>query len=145
MIWGPLQANALSLQPCTIGSNVPIWSSRIVSFYGHMYLSQQCYLPKQEHLQCDQIGQFFKVFVRNFTLKVAQTYWDFLDFFKKHHFLILNCGGYFLGNFFKSLGYFLFQNLVTLNICLVIRRRVNFRFVKQLFTGDNFRQLVFAP
>ena len=55
--------------------------------------------------QCDQIGQFFKVLGNNFAYKSSQkrlvTFWAI----SKRIILWKNCFFYYLGNFWKHLGY----------------------------------------
>ena len=64
--------------------------------------------------QSDKIGQFLKFFATKFLAKEAQMMANFLGNFEKPHSYEKNCIGYFLGNFWNKLGYFLLQHLVTL-------------------------------
>ena len=65
--------------------------------------------------QCDQIVHFLMFLVKNFLTKVAQMIGNILGNFKTS-LLYKNCCCYFLGIFWKHLGYFLLQLLVTLDI-----------------------------
>ena len=56
----------------------------------------------------------------NFLTKVSQIFYDFLGFFKIHYFLSKNWCGNFLDRFWKYLGYFWFQHLVTLQRATVM-------------------------
>ena len=64
--------------------------------------------------QCDQIVRFLKILCVKFSLKSSpNVYSDFLGFLK-HHFSRKNAVATFLGNFWKTFGYVLFQHMVTL-------------------------------
>ena len=64
--------------------------------------------------QCDQIGRFLKILADKFSFKRSQNILSVLGLFWKQHFLSKKCCGYFLGNFWWYLGYFLVQRLVAL-------------------------------
>ena len=65
--------------------------------------------------QCGQIGRFFKVLVNKFSYKSRPNILGhFLGYSDKRHFKVKNCCDYYLGNFWKNLGYFLLLRLVTL-------------------------------
>ena len=53
--------------------------------------------------------------VTHFITKVAQIVGEFWGSYENHDFLNKTGEATFLGNFWKNLGYFLFQHLVTLN------------------------------
>ena len=59
---------------------------------------------ESNNLKCDQIWRFFKFLVKNILTKVAQIF----GYFDKHYFFK------FFAKFWKHMGYFLFQHLVTL-------------------------------
>ena len=58
------------------------------------------------------MGLFLKVLGDNFLTKVVQILDNYL---LRHILLVKNSLSYFLGNFCMNLGYFLFQQMVTLN------------------------------
>ena len=64
---------------------------------------------------------FLYFLVTNFARKEAQISHLVLGYFEKHHFLIKTVVAIF-GHFWKSLGYFLFQHLVTVDLltCFII-------------------------
>ena len=62
------------------------------------------------YLQCDQIVRILKLMSTYFLTKVAQIFGDFWGYFGKH-FLYVKTD---VANFWSSLGYILFQHLVTL-------------------------------
>ena len=65
--------------------------------------------------QCDQIGRFLKV--RGCKVPCAKVAQIFINIFRllcKMAFFMLNWCGYFLGSFWRKLGCFLLQHLVTL-------------------------------
>ena len=64
--------------------------------------------------QCDQIWRFLKVFGDRFSYKSSSNVCWIFGLFWKHPFSSINCCIYLLGNFWKLLGYFIFQHLVTL-------------------------------
>ena len=64
--------------------------------------------------QCDQIGRFLKVFGNKFSLISSTNVWRLFGLFEHRRFLSKNCCGYFLEYFWKNLGEFSFQHLVTL-------------------------------
>ena len=63
--------------------------------------------------QCDQIGRFLIVLGDKFFWKVAQISLHFWGYFKNNHFLIKTVVATFW-QLLKSLGYFRFQDMVTL-------------------------------
>ena len=69
---------------------------------------------EQDWNQCDQIGRFFMTI---FLTKVAQIFCDILASLQTHHFLSKNCCCccFFWDNFWKKLGYFIFQHLIRTN------------------------------
>ena len=68
------------------------------------------------NLHCDQIGRFLEFLGNKFITKVTQMFDDFWGSCENHWFFKSNGLGYFLGNFWKNLGYSLFQHLVTLRL-----------------------------
>ena len=66
-----------------------------------------------------RLGDFANFLVTNFITKVAQMFGDFLQLWKPSLFK-WNWSGYFWGNFWKNLGYFLFHHLVALaaHVCI---------------------------
>ena len=60
-----------------------------------------------------RLGDFWKLMETNFLTIIAKIFRDLLGYFERHHFLSKNYCGYFLGNFWKYLGYFVFRHLVT--------------------------------
>ena len=69
-------------------------------------------------LQCDQIVQFVKVLGNKISSKISRNDVQLLGLFFKTSLLGGKyCMGYFLGNFWKKLGYFFLQHLVTLLAC----------------------------
>ena len=54
-----------------------------------------------------RLGNFFIFLAINFITKVAQMFGDFLGSCEKHCFLKSNLIGYFWGNFWKNLGFFI--------------------------------------
>ena len=66
--------------------------------------------------QCDQIGHILKVLGHKFDYKsTPNVFWHF-GLFWKHPFSFVNFSNYFLGNFWKFLGHFIFTRLVTLSL-----------------------------
>ena len=63
-------------------------------------------------IQCDQIGQLLKVLGNKILAKVALIFCNNFGNCKKTLFM-LNWCGYFMGNFWRQLGYFSLQHLVT--------------------------------
>ena len=55
-----------------------------------------------------RLGEFLNFLVTIFLSKVVQTFGGYLSDFD--HLLSKNCFGYFLGNFWKHCGYFLFKH-----------------------------------
>ena len=68
--------------------------------------------------QSDQIGRFLKVLGDKFSYKRSPNVCWLVGLFWKHTFSLINWCSYFLGNFWKFLGYFIFQRLVTLGMRL---------------------------
>ena len=66
----------------------------------------------------DQIGRFLKVLGNKIYSKRSPKDWQLFGRFRKTSLLCKNCIGYFLGNFWKKLGYFLLQHLVTMIMTL---------------------------
>ena len=64
--------------------------------------------------QCDQIGQFLKSLGDKFSLKSSQNLWKLFGLQWKASYCSENYRGSFWGKFWKILGYFLFQHMVTL-------------------------------
>ena len=62
-----------------------------------------------------RLGDFQKLLVINFTLKIAKIFGDFLGYFGKYNFLSEACWGHLLGKVLNYLGFYLFQHLVTLH------------------------------
>ena len=65
--------------------------------------------------QCDQIGRFLKNLGDKISYKSSPNDWKLFVQLKKNLLFCKNYCCYFLGNFWKHLGYFLLQHLVTLN------------------------------
>ena len=65
-------------------------------------------------IQCDQIGRFLKVLRHMVSVKSSPNAWWMFGLKWKATLLMLNYCGYFLGNFWKTLGYFFIQHLITL-------------------------------
>ena len=63
-----------------------------------------------------RVDNSWKFFNTNFLTKVAQLY----NYFVNNQFISKTCCGYLLGNFWKKLGYFLFQHLVPLALLLLL-------------------------
>ena len=61
-----------------------------------------------------RLDDFWKFLVTNFLTKEAKIFSNLSGYFERQHCLSKNCCGYFLGNFWKYLGYFVLRNLVTL-------------------------------
>ena len=64
--------------------------------------------------QCDQIGQFLKILGSKIYCKKGQMIGTVLGHFEKPHYYVNTALPTSLGNFWKKLGYFLLQHLVTL-------------------------------
>ena len=81
-----------------------------------------CVCQRWQHFyadQCDQIGRFLKVLCNKISSKTS----NFFGYFEKPH--------YFLGNFWKHLGYFLLQYLVILMLTKIDRSNWRFLFRTQ--------------
>ena len=61
-----------------------------------------------------RLGSFWNFLLTNFIDQVAQMFADFLGSFQNHCFLSQTAEATFWVTFWKNLGYFLFQHLVTL-------------------------------
>ena len=70
-----------------------------------------------------RLVDFWKFLATHFLTEVAKMFDHFLAIFVKKLtcFQSTNCCGYFLGNFWMNLGYFLFQHLVTLNGTIALK------------------------
>ena len=82
-----------------------------------------------------RLGDFWNILAKIFITKVTQMFGDFLDSCEKCHFRS-NWLCYFLGNFWKNLGYFLFQHLVTLSVCCPPLRRFSHYSISSTLTGE---------
>ena len=72
-------------------------------------------------VQCDQIGQFLNILGDKFSNKSSPKSKQLFGLFVITSLLCKNYCGYFLGNFWKHLGYILLQHLVTLVILTLTR------------------------
>ena len=97
--------------------------------------------------QCDQIGRFLKVLGDKICYKSSPNNYQIFGLFWKTSLLCKNWCGYFLGNFWKHLVYFLLQHLVTDQIAARIKFQDYSIFVmtfEQIFWNRNFICLVTA-
>ena len=85
----------------------------VISQFVHTVLPLQVY-SHCPSAQCDQIGWFFKVLGDKLSFKSSPNIWWLFGVFWKHYFFGKTCCGYFFGQVYKKLGYFLFLYLVTL-------------------------------
>ena len=69
-----------------------------------------------EDCRVTRLGNFWKFLAQNLNSKVAKMFVDFLCYFEKHNSLLKTAVATFWDNFWKNLGYFLFQHLVTLEL-----------------------------
>ena len=73
-------------------------------------IGPSCILLSQNFIsraqQCDQIGLFVKGLDDNFPRKSSRKMCWFLGYFEKCPYLSKNCSGYFLGNFWQTIGLF---------------------------------------
>ena len=67
-------------------------------------------------ISCDQIGRFWKFLVTYLCCKSSPNVWWLLEPLWKHHLKVKNAVVTFTITFWKTLGYFLFQYLVTLEL-----------------------------
>ena len=71
-------------------------------------------LTNKKPISVTRLGDFWKFLATKFVKKVAQMIGNFLSSVEKPYSCVQNCCCYFLGNFWKHLGFFLLQHLVTL-------------------------------
>ena len=100
-----------------LGGHIQIYKIAYKKFYNFDYKSK-FYLPTictstkktmNEMIMSSvtRLGGFWNFLATNFITKVAQMFGDFLGSCEKHCFLKSNLIGYFWGNFWKNLGFFI--------------------------------------
>ena len=89
-----------------------------------------------EDCRVTRLGNFWKFLAQNLNSKVAKMFVDFLCYFEKHNSLLKTAVAAFWDNFWKNLGYFLFQHLVTLELREENITKLLFRFCIFLKMGQ---------
>ena len=106
--------------------DIPLFRSHLLTLQTNLRyqrMPQRCIEALSEHtyrwsmISVTRLGDIWNFLVTNYITKVTRLFSDFMG--------SLNWWGYFLDNFCKNLGYFLFQHLVTLH-CLWFPRKSSF-------------------
>ena len=119
----------------TVGWPNDVWQTDVVPFFirngrwggdisllyiciaHYNFLKKACKFKFVILIQCDQIGRFLNVFGDMVSIKSSPNAWWIFGLNWKAALFMLNYCGYYFGKYWKNLGYFLIQYLVTLLAC----------------------------